>query len=214
MRRSGSRGTLVLAAAAAAALSGRAAAQVAEGPVAPPPGSFAVEKVIARGAACPGPETVTVAFAPDGQALVVDLDPGLLTVLVGPGSTAAGRTCQMQLDLRIPLGHRVALRRATYRGVAYLQAGVTGRHMTRTWFLGTRAPARMAELHGPHRGRYRIGSDFGPEAVYSLCNLDRPLFLHTTVAASNLLEPRSVGLMSAGGPSAIVYELTWSRCSR
>jgi len=198
------------------AFSGRALAQVVEGPVPPPPGGFAVEKVTATGAGCPNPAGVSVQFTPGGEALVLDIPLGGLVASLAPGDRDApsSRSCQLILDLRLPLGYRVAIANVDYVGYAGLEAGVTGRHMTRYWFLGTRAPARVVEINGPQWGPYVIGSDFGAEASPSLCNLDKPLYIQTTISVSNLRNPQGRGFLSAGGSPTAIYGLTWSRCSR
>jgi hypothetical protein len=202
--------------AACAAIGGEARAQVVEEPVAPPQGGFAVEKVTATGTGCPDSAGVSAEFTSDGAALVLGFAWGGFVVSVAPGDRDAPltRTCQVTLDLRIPVGYRVALASASYQGYASLDPGLVGRHMTRYWFLGTRAPARLAEVTGPLWGPYSTTSDFGPEAVASLCNLDRPLYIQTTLAVSNLRNPRGRGLLSVGGSGSVVYELVWSRCAR
>ena len=202
--------------AACAAFQREARAQVIEEPVAPPGGGFAVEKVTATGTGCPDPAGVTAEFTPDGAALVLGFAMGGLVVSVAPGDPDAPltRTCQVTLDLKIPVGYRVAIANAAYQGYAVLEPRLVGRHMTRYWFLGTRAPARFSEITGPYWGEYVIESDFGSGAVASLCNLDRPLYIQTTIAVSNLRNPRGRGFLSAGGPGTATYGLVWSRCSR
>jgi len=203
-------------AAACAALGGNARAQVAVEPVAPPREGLAVERITTTGTACPDPDAVTAAFTPDGGALVLGFDVGTLMARLDPEDrwSPRSRSCQVELDLRIPPGYRMALRRVVNKGYASLDPGMVGRHMTRYWFLGTRAPARFAELFGPHRGTYLLRSDFGAEVVHSLCNLDRPLYIQSTIAVSNLLNPQGRGFMSAAGPWTSTYEVVWSRCSR
>jgi len=194
-------------------MSGAAArAQITEEPVPPPPGGFAVESITAMGPACAGP-AATAVFTPDGAGLIVNIKREALRAVIGPGPAAVdpSQTCRLDLDLKIPVGYRINIRRVKYHGYGYLDAGVYGTLTTRYWFLGTRAPARAANLQGFLQGTYTTETDFGAEAVYSLCNLDRPLTIVTSLSAVNLVNPQGFGYLDS---TTIIHELTWSKCER
>ncbi|WP_050434573.1 DUF4360 domain-containing protein [Chondromyces crocatus] len=175
-----------------------------------------VKRVSATGEGCPVSSAVSASFSGDASRLTLRFGEGQMTARVGPGIPTEDvlSACELQLVLGIPRGYRVAIQQATYQGFADMDPGTLAFHSTRYWFLGTRAPARMATLQGgKSREPYTLNASFGPTAVSSFCGSQRPLFINVAVGVTTLGNPSRHAMVVLGGRDREVsYRLDWTQC--
>lgn len=182
-------------------------------PTGPDPKHVWVESVTATGDGCPlGPTGQTFSVDRSGFTLLFDQ----FTAAKGPGipATAASKTCQVRLNLKVPQGWQYSIGTIDYRGNVSLPKKMKATHETTYYFDGDGDFASAdTTFVGPASTDYLIRDTLPfSTVVWSACDQTRPLTITTQLSLKGGTELGQISTGTVDGKIRFVLGLHWKPC--
>lgn len=186
------------------------------------PSSFRVRSLSYAGSGCPA-GTVSTNISPDSQAFTLLFDSYVVDNSPGQPLSQTRKNCQISADLAYPTGWSFAIRSATFRGVARLQAGQAAQISAVYYYAGAGLTSRYTvNVRGPLEAEWEASDALGDASLtWSPCGANRALNMNTQMRLTSA-SPRAYGKVSVGHlfdwlpdtSPATQFNFIWRRCAR
>jgi hypothetical protein len=182
--------------------------------VPPNPTEVFVESVTYDGTGCPQ-DSVTSSFSQDRTGFTLQFDQFVASK--GPGVPAedAVKTCQLNLNLKVPQGWQYSIGTIDYRGFVSLPKRMKATQQTTYSFEGDAEPASAdTTFVGPTAKDYLIRDTLPfSTVVWSSCDVVRPLTVTTQLSLrGTALDPGQISNELVDGKIQFVLALQWKEC--
>jgi hypothetical protein len=181
--------------------------------VPPDPTEVTIESISYDGTGCPQ-NSVAQSFSSDRTSFTLTFDQ--LNATKGPGVAASEnvKTCQLNLNLKIPQGWQYSIGTIDYRGHVALPKKMKATQQSTYYFNGDGDLASADTTYvGPVDKDYLIRDTLPfSTVVWSSCDVVRPLTMTTQLSLKGGTEPGEISTASVDGKVKFVLALQWKQC--
>lgn len=165
------------------------------------------------GTGCPA-GSVSTTLSPDNKSLSLIFDEYTVSTGGETGRTFDRKSCNVAIPVHVPQGYSVAVLAVDYRGFNHLPRGSSSQFNVEYFFAGSRGPAFRRSFFGALDDDYMIHNELGVRSmVWSRCGEDVNLRTNSSIRLSGGRGEAMSTVDSQDVNAAIVYRLSWRRCS-
>jgi hypothetical protein len=181
--------------------------------VPPNPTEVFVQSITYDGTGCPE-GSVAQSFSADRTSFTLIFDQFVATKGPGVAPSENTKTCQVNLDLKVPQGWQYSIGTVDYRGFVALPKKMKAKQETTYYFDGDGDLASADTTYaGPVSKSYLIRDTLPfSTVVWSSCDVVRPLTMTTQLSLKGGTEPGQISNDSVDGKVKFVLALQWKQC--
>lgn len=193
-------------------------AYVTASPVAPGPDANKVyiESIAYGGTGCPQ-GTVSKSMSEDKTTFTLIFDAYVVSIGQGVAITESRKNCQLNINLKVPVGWSYTVGTIDYRGYAQLPAGAIGQTASTYYFSGNREQCRTTRTFtGPMANDYKVRDTFDVNSlVWSDCKATTPVNIKNEIYVSSPNKALSAQMTtdSIDGKFTQTHSLSWKNCN-
>ncbi|MCC6849038.1 MAG: DUF4360 domain-containing protein [Deltaproteobacteria bacterium] len=179
----------------------------------PDPTKVFVDSVTYAGNGCPD-GSIVASLTPDRSGFVLLVDGFAASRGPGVPPTEATKSCQVNLDLKLPQGWQYSIGTIDHRGTVAIPKKMKATQRATYYFEGDGAFASAdTTFAGPADKRYLIRDTLPFSSVsWSSCDERRPLTITTELHLKGGTEAGAISADTIDGKIAFVLGLRWRRC--
>jgi len=166
------------------------------------------------GTGCPS-GSVSATLSPDNKSLSLIFDEYQVSAGGTSGRSYDRKSCNVAIPVFVPEGYSVSVVSIDYRGYNRLPPRAYSQFNVEYFFAGGRGPAFRRTFNGALDSDYLINNELALQSmVWSACGADVNLRTNSSMRVSTVNNAEAMATVdSQDVNAAIVYRLSWRRCS-